>query len=315
MKYPARADAQDVMRYAVKEILLSMPKTTTKKSSARQVERIRQAHATPVVRPNDAVRRAAQKRQQPTGLSGFVRTFPWATGILSVAILAGFFTILSANHLTPLFALPPDLCAWAKHSSSPAPAGATIQRSYATPPRSCITITTGGEYDAIIHTSQGNITVILDQTQSPITVNNFVFLAAHHFYDGLNFFQQTGYAIKGGDPRSLTGKQVDFTKPVADHSDGPGYYIPDELPTSATIYTPQSVVMDNEGATSTSGSRFFIMTSTTTTLKAAYNYFGRVTDSSFATVKKLVANDKILAITINYNAKGTPGGPVVTPTP
>src|SRR5579875_2642511 len=102
-----------------------MPKTKAKKVATRQAIRIQQAHATPIVPTTEVVRKAAQKRRQKTGLAGFVSEFPWLSGILSVLVVAGLLSVLYSNHL--LFfagAASVDPCAWAKHSSSPAPAGA-----------------------------------------------------------------------------------------------------------------------------------------------------------------------------------------------
>ncbi len=42
-------------------------------------------------------------------------------------------------------------------------------------------------YTAILKTSKGAITIALDPTQAPTTVNNFVFLSKNGFYDGLTF--------------------------------------------------------------------------------------------------------------------------------
>ncbi len=42
-------------------------------------------------------------------------------------------------------------------------------------------------YTATMKTSKGAITIRLDPTQAPKTVNNFVFLSKNGFYDGLTF--------------------------------------------------------------------------------------------------------------------------------
>ncbi len=47
----------------------------------------------------------------------------------------------------------------------------------------------------------GTITVKLDQTAAPITVDNFVTLAESGFYDGLTFHRiMEGFMMQGGDP-------------------------------------------------------------------------------------------------------------------
>lgn len=290
-----------------------MPKTKTKKATIRQVARIQQAHATePIVRPTDAVRRAAQKRPQRTGLAWFISEFPWLSGILTVAILAGFVGIANAAHIGP-FQLPPDPCAWATMTSSqPAPAGAKIQRSYSLPPPSCINVGTKGQYQAHIHTKYGDIVIVLDQVQGPITVNNFVFLATHHFYDGLTFHRvvtpsqnQHLNIVQGGDPYSAT--PADASKVG---TGGPGYHIPDEYPSNATVYTQRAVAMANAGP-GTTGSQFFIcmsdLTDPTTGLKPTYNFLGNVTTASFPIAQQIKQGDVMQSITITYDPKGVPG--------
>ena len=42
-------------------------------------------------------------------------------------------------------------------------------------------------YTATMETSMGTLVIALDPIAAPITVNNFVFLAAQHYYDGIIF--------------------------------------------------------------------------------------------------------------------------------
>jgi len=49
----------------------------------------------------------------------------------------------------------------------------------------------------------GKITVLLDATTAPITVENFLSLVNSGFYDGLTFHRvMTGFMIQGGDPKA-----------------------------------------------------------------------------------------------------------------
>ncbi|MBA3823515.1 MAG: peptidylprolyl isomerase [Ktedonobacterales bacterium] len=297
-----------------------MPKTSANKSAARQAERYRQAHQTEraVPTPNGAVRRAVQKRQAPAGFGGFIREFPWLSGILTVAILGAGLLTLRANHLPP-FAIKatPDACAWAKKSSGTAN-GAKITRTYASAPPACITTATGN-YQAVLYLKKGgNITIQLDQKAAPVTVNNFVFLATHHFYDGLTFHRVVTNPLvaQAGDPRTVDPK-ADLSQGLTQtpsSPDGAGYFIPDELPTSSAVYKAQSIAMANKGKGTTS-SQFFISTGDNTSLPASYNYFGQVTNDTFAVLKTVQQNDVINSITITYDPKGTPGVVPATPTP
>ena len=42
-------------------------------------------------------------------------------------------------------------------------------------------------YTATVETTLGTMVIALDAIKAPKTVNNFVFLALHHYYDGVVF--------------------------------------------------------------------------------------------------------------------------------
>ncbi len=78
-------------------------------------------------------------------------------------------------------------------------------------------------YTATISTSLGDMVVALDAAAAPNTVNNFVFLAGHHYYDGVIFHRIIdGFMCQGGDPTG-TGRG------------GPGYKFADELPEAGAL--------------------------------------------------------------------------------
>lgn len=118
----------------------------------------------------------------------------------------------------------------------------------------------GKSYTAVLHTSAGDITVALSQ-DTPVTTNNFVFLAQEKFYDGVIFHRVIpGFMIQGGDPTG-TG------------SGGPGYKFADEKFTGE--YQRGALAMANAGA-NTNGSQFFIMHADYG-LPKNYVIFGKVT--------------------------------------
>ncbi len=118
-------------------------------------------------------------------------------------------------------------------------------------------------YSATLHTNHGDISIDFDAVESPLTVNNFVFLARDGFYDGVIFHRVIkGFMIQGGDP---TGTGMG----------GPGYRFRDELEGSGT-YSRGTVAMANAGP-NTNGSQFFIMHSDYG-LPHNYSIFGHVTD-------------------------------------
>lgn len=119
-------------------------------------------------------------------------------------------------------------------------------------------------YTAEIETNLGTMTVTLDAEKAPLTVNNFVYLARYHYFDGLAFHRIIdGFMFQGGDP---TGTGMD----------GPGYQFADELP-AAGEYELYSIAMANSG-TDTNGSQFFIITGDNgVALPPSYSLFGKVT--------------------------------------
>jgi cyclophilin family peptidyl-prolyl cis-trans isomerase len=155
------------------------------------------------------------------------------------------------------------------------------KKSYSAPPP--MTINTAHTYLATITTNKGVITLKLDPKLAPITVNNFVFLAGDHFYDGLKFHRVVaGFVIQGGDPLG-TG------------SGGPGYKFNDE-PVKGQ-YTAGAVAMANSGP-NTNGSQFFICTADDTkTLAKSYNLFGYV-QSGMDVVLKIVQGDVMSSVTV-----------------
>ncbi len=136
--------------------------------------------------------------------------------------------------------------------------------SYSSPPP--LTIDTSKTYTATITTDVGAFTVELEPKLAPKTVNNFVFLARHHFYDCVIFHRVIpSFVDQTGDPTG-TG------------TGGPGYKFADELPPKASPQYPLgSVAMANSGA-NTNGSQFFVVAGAEgETLAPSYSLFGKVT--------------------------------------
>jgi cyclophilin family peptidyl-prolyl cis-trans isomerase len=117
-------------------------------------------------------------------------------------------------------------------------------------------------YTATMETSMGTIVIALDAINAPITVNNFVFLAGYHYYDGVIFHRIiNGFVCQGGDPTG-TGRG------------GPGYRFEDE-PVKQR-YQLGSVAMANAGP-NTNGSQFFLISGPNGVgLPPQYNHFGQI---------------------------------------
>jgi peptidylprolyl isomerase len=118
-------------------------------------------------------------------------------------------------------------------------------------------------YVATMQTSLGEMVIHLDAVAAPNTVNNFVFLARYHYYDGLVFHRIiNGFMCQGGCPEG-SGRG------------GPGYRFGDELPAPGR-YEIGSLAMANAGP-NTNGSQFFIVTGASGVgLPPHYSLFGKV---------------------------------------
>jgi cyclophilin family peptidyl-prolyl cis-trans isomerase len=118
---------------------------------------------------------------------------------------------------------------------------------------------------AVIATSCGAITVELFVGESPVTTNNFAFLAQQGFYDATVFHRVVpGFVIQGGDPTG-TG------------TGGPGYRFGDELSAARNRgYERGTLAMANAGP-DTNGSQFFICLDDVP-LPPNYAVFGAVRD-------------------------------------
>ena len=252
-----------------------MPKTT-KRAATRRAAKVARAHATdlPKLEVKAAPRRPAPGYKRPA--RGIAR-YPWATILLSVLILGlGVWTFyLYHNHLGP-FVVPPAQKTATKATPSPclalvskltdttaAPTAAQFKQTTHTYKQApAMTINTGKVYCAGINTNRGLIVLELDPKMAPNTVNNFVFLAQQHFYDGMVFHRVVpNFIIQTGDP-------------LGNGTGGPGYKFKDE-PVQGN-YTQGCVAMANSGA-NTNGSQFFICTADDSkTLQKSYNLFGHV---------------------------------------
>ena len=144
----------------------------------------------------------------------------------------------------------------------PAPDGSSpkTQRFDGPPP---VCIDPEHRYSAEMVTSKGTMTISLDPLAAPKTVNNFVFLARYHYFDGIVFHRVIpGFVLQGGDPTG-TG------------TGGPGYRFEDELPKPGR-YELGSLAMANAGP-NTNGSQFFVISGPSgARLPPQYSLFGKV---------------------------------------
>lgn len=138
-----------------------------------------------------------------------------------------------------------------------------MQKKYASAPP--LSIDPKKRYTAVFKTEKGEFAVELYAAQAPSTVNNFVFLARDHFYDGVTFHRVIrGFMAQGGCPTG-TG------------TGGPGYKFADEFHPELRHSGPGMLSMANAGP-NTNGSQFFITTVVTDWLDGKHVVFGKVVE-------------------------------------
>lgn len=166
-------------------------------------------------------------------------------------------------------------------------------------------------YEATFKTEKGDIVVELFANKTPVTVNNFVFLARKGFYDNTTFHRVVAnFMAQGGDPGG-TG------------TGGPGYTIPDEFHPDLTFDEPGLLAMANAGP-NTNGSQFFITFIPEPQLTGQYTIFGKVVNGlSIAqslsprdpTTNPTTLGDKLLTVQITETTQSQLPPPTATPLP
>jgi peptidyl-prolyl cis-trans isomerase B (cyclophilin B) len=148
-------------------------------------------------------------------------------------------------------------------------------------------ITASQRLEATITSSQGAIVIQLHPEIAPVTVNNFVVLAAHGYYTGLQFWKSEDWVVQAGDP-------------LNNGRGGPGYNLPDEP--SAATWQLGAVGMARVPGGPVNGSQFFIMKAAWpgSGPTAVYNRFGTVT-TGMDKVQAISGSDTITSITIKVS--------------
>ena len=116
----------------------------------------------------------------------------------------------------------------------------------------------------------GTITVALDKTSAPVTVDNFINLAENGFYDGLTFHRiMEGFMMQGGDPKGDGSGGAD-SKIVGEFKQN-GYE-------NNISHTRGAISMARAMAYDSASSQFFIVHEDSTFLDGTYAGFGYVTE-------------------------------------
>jgi cyclophilin family peptidyl-prolyl cis-trans isomerase len=164
--------------------------------------------------------------------------------------------------------------AYGEGDCAPADGSGSKIQTFTSAPKLCIDLMK--TYTAVVSTSKGDFTIVLDAAKAPGAVNNFVNLARSKYFDGTVCH------------RAIPTFMMQCGDPTATGAGGPGYTFGDELP-AAGEYKIGSLAMANSGP-NTNGSQFFVITGEQgVTLSPNYTLFGQVTTGIDTTV---VALDK-----------------------
>ena len=126
------------------------------------------------------------------------------------------------------------------------------------------------DYIAVVDTDVGRIVLDLYETETPITVNSFVFLSLNHFYEGILFHRVIdGFMAQTGDPNSLSSNTATWG------TGGCGYKFGLELQPTLNFDAPGGLGMANSGPTQ-NGSQFFITFVAYPSLNQNYTVWGKV---------------------------------------
>jgi cyclophilin family peptidyl-prolyl cis-trans isomerase len=120
-------------------------------------------------------------------------------------------------------------------------------------------------YHAIFDTDAGEMKIKLFADKTPVTVNNFIFLANEGFYDNTIFHRViNNFMVQAGDPTG-TGRG------------GPGYRFRDEFHPDLKHDKRGILSMANAGP-NTNGSQFFITHIETSWLDNKHSVFGELVE-------------------------------------
>lgn len=134
-----------------------------------------------------------------------------------------------------------------------------------------------GKVGAVMLTNEGPITITMDRTKTPCTINSFLSLSQQKFFDNTKCHRLVDngmFLLQCGDP---SGKG----------SGGPGYTYRDE--TYATDTYPAGTVAMANGGANTNGSQFFLVYADTG-LPPSYTVFGHMDAAGIDVVKKIAAD-------------------------
>ncbi|MET0693895.1 MAG: peptidylprolyl isomerase [Propionibacteriaceae bacterium] len=160
-------------------------------------------------------------------------------------------------------------------------------------------VRTSGAAAWVMKTNEGDVTLTMNRTKAPCTVNSFESLARQGFFDDTTCHRLTDsgsiFILQCGDPTGTS-------------TGGPGYTFADETDGTES-YTRGVVAMANAGpGTNSNGSQFFLIWQDSTGLDATPNYtiFATMDTESINVIARIAAEGQDGS---NPAGGGTPNNP------
>lgn len=127
------------------------------------------------------------------------------------------------------------------------------------------------DYAVVMETDVGRMVLDLYEDDTPTTVNSFVWLTLHRYYEGIAFHRVVeGFVVQGGDPNTL--------KPDSSlwGQGGAGYEFGLEIRAKYKYDAKGVLGMARTQDPNSNGSQFYITLAPTTNLDGQYTIFGKV---------------------------------------
>ena len=127
------------------------------------------------------------------------------------------------------------------------------------------------DYAVVMETDVGRMVLDLYENDTPTTVNSFVWLALHHYYDGIAFHRVLeGFVVQGGDPNTLKSDSRLWGQ------GGAGYEFGLEIRAKYKYDAKGVLGMARTQDPNSNGSQFYITLAPTPNLDGQYTIFGKV---------------------------------------
>lgn len=194
---------------------------------------------------------AARRRKRLVAVIGLLLVVALVAGLVGALVSGGSSdptttrpstTTTPTSSTVPPVSLTPVAPGATLTGATPCPAedgSSPRTTSFAGPPPTCIDL--GYLYQAVVHTTVGDITLQLNTAETPTAVNNFVVLSRYHYYDGQPFSPIV--------TKTLAGVEAGFAG--TDRAASPGYELPSEVPPQGQLagaFTVAFIPLSDTGA-------------------------------------------------------------------